>query len=89
MRRPPQPLPELVGSIMAHYYTDRIELYGIAIDRFLPFNFLCDVQQSGAPERSYGGAHRRGSSATGDYAGPEFRYVHLNQPTRRVIFVWR
>jgi nitric oxide reductase subunit B len=33
----------LVGSIMAHYYTDRTSFYGIPIDRFLPFNFLRDV----------------------------------------------
>ena len=33
----------LVGSIMAHYYTDRASFYGIEIDRFLPFNFLRDV----------------------------------------------
>ena len=33
----------LVGSIMAHYYTDRTSFYGIAVDRFLPFNFLRDV----------------------------------------------
>ena len=33
----------LVGSIMAHYYTDRTSFYGIQIDRFLPFNFLRDV----------------------------------------------
>jgi nitric oxide reductase subunit B len=33
----------LVGSIMAHYYTDRTSFYGIEIDRFLPFNFLRDV----------------------------------------------
>jgi len=33
----------LVGSIMAHYYTDRISFYGIKIDSFLPFNFLRDV----------------------------------------------
>src|SRR5579875_2665215 len=33
----------LVGSIMAHYYTERAGFYGIAIDRFLPFNFLRDV----------------------------------------------
>ena len=33
----------LVGSIMAHYYTDRSSFYGIQIDRFLPFNFLRDV----------------------------------------------
>lgn len=33
----------LVGSIMAHYYTDRTSFYGIKIDQFLPFNFLRDV----------------------------------------------
>jgi nitric oxide reductase subunit B len=33
----------LVGSIMAHYYTDRASFYGIEVDRFLPFNFLRDV----------------------------------------------
>ena len=33
----------LVGSLMAHYYTDRTSFYGIEIDRFLPFNFLRDV----------------------------------------------
>ena len=33
----------LVGSIMAHYYSDRASFYGIAVDRFLPFNFLRDV----------------------------------------------
>jgi hypothetical protein len=33
----------LVGSIMAHYYTDRTSFYGIEIDRFLPFNFLRDI----------------------------------------------
>lgn len=33
----------LVGSIMAHYYTERAGLYGIPIDRYLPFNFLRDV----------------------------------------------
>jgi nitric oxide reductase subunit B len=33
----------LVGSIMAHYYSDRTGFYGIQIDRFLPFNFLRDV----------------------------------------------
>ena len=32
-----------VGSIMAHYYTDRTSFYGIPVDRFLPFNFLRDV----------------------------------------------
>lgn len=33
----------LVGSIMAHYYTDRTSFYGIEVDRLLPFNFLRDV----------------------------------------------
>jgi len=33
----------LVGSIMAHYYTDRESFYGIPVDRYLPFNFLRDV----------------------------------------------
>ena len=33
----------LVGSIMAHYYSDRSSFYGIEVDRFLPFNFLRDV----------------------------------------------
>ena len=33
----------LVGSIMAHYYTERADFYGIRIDSFLPFNFLRDV----------------------------------------------
>lgn len=33
----------LVGSIMAHYYTERAGFYGIPIDRYLPFNFLRDV----------------------------------------------
>jgi nitric oxide reductase subunit B len=33
----------LVGSIMAHYYTDRTSFYGIPVDRYLPFNFLRDV----------------------------------------------
>ena len=28
---------------MAHYYSDRTSFYGIAVDRFLPFNFLRDV----------------------------------------------
>ena len=28
---------------MAHYYYDRTSFYGIAIDDFLPFNFLRDV----------------------------------------------
>ncbi|MGB8363841.1 MAG: nitric-oxide reductase large subunit [Rhizomicrobium sp.] len=33
----------LVGSIMAHYYSDRTSFYGIEVGRFLPFNFLRDV----------------------------------------------
>lgn len=33
----------LVGSIMAHYYTERASFYGIPIDRYIPFNFLRDV----------------------------------------------
>jgi nitric oxide reductase subunit B len=33
----------LVGSIMAHYYTERASFYGIKIDSFMPFNFLRDV----------------------------------------------
>jgi len=33
----------LVGSIMAHYYTERTGFYGIPIDAYLPFNFLRDV----------------------------------------------
>ncbi len=33
----------LVGSIMAHYYSDRASFYGIEVGRFLPFNFLRDV----------------------------------------------
>lgn len=32
-----------VGSLMAHYYTERTGFYGININRFLPFNFLRDV----------------------------------------------
>ncbi len=32
-----------VGSIMAHYYSERAGFYGIRIDAFLPFNFLRDV----------------------------------------------
>jgi nitric oxide reductase subunit B len=32
-----------VGSIMAHYYSDRESFYGIEVGRFLPFNFLRDV----------------------------------------------
>jgi nitric oxide reductase subunit B len=32
-----------VGAIMAHYYTEREGFYGIAINSFLPFNFLRDV----------------------------------------------
>jgi nitric oxide reductase subunit B len=33
----------LVGSIMAHYYSERADFYGIKIDSVLPFNFLRDV----------------------------------------------
>ncbi|HVZ69443.1 MAG TPA: cbb3-type cytochrome c oxidase subunit I [Rhizomicrobium sp.] len=33
----------LVGSIMAHYYTERDAFYGIPIDKYIPFNFLRDV----------------------------------------------
>ena len=33
----------LVGSIMAHYYSERADFYGLRIDSFLPFNFLRDV----------------------------------------------
>jgi nitric oxide reductase subunit B len=38
----------LVGSIMAHYYTDRTSFYGIPVDRFLPFNFVRDVHVQSA-----------------------------------------
>src|SRR5579872_3757186 len=30
----------LVGSVMAHYYTERTDFYGFQIDKYLPFNFL-------------------------------------------------
>ena len=33
----------LAGTIMAHSYYDRASFYGIAINDFLPFNFLRDV----------------------------------------------
>ena len=33
----------LVGSIMAHYYSERADFYGIPVDKYLPFNFLRDV----------------------------------------------
>ncbi len=33
----------LVGAIMAHYYSERADFYGLAVDKFLPFNFLRDV----------------------------------------------
>ena len=33
----------LVGSLMAHYYTERMSFYGIPIDKYLPFNFLRSV----------------------------------------------
>lgn len=32
-----------VGAIMAHYYSEREGFYGIAINDYLPFNFLRDV----------------------------------------------
>ncbi|MGA8277388.1 MAG: cbb3-type cytochrome c oxidase subunit I [Rhodanobacteraceae bacterium] len=33
----------LVGSIMAHYYTERTDFYGVDVDRWLPFAFLRSV----------------------------------------------
>lgn len=33
----------LVGTIMAHYYSERGAFYGIEIGKYLPFNFLRDV----------------------------------------------
>ena len=33
----------LVGAIMAHYYSERTDFYGLQVDRYLPFNFLRDV----------------------------------------------
>ncbi|MGH7046661.1 MAG: nitric-oxide reductase large subunit [Stellaceae bacterium] len=33
----------LAGSIIAHYYSERTNFYGIDVDRFLPFNFVRDV----------------------------------------------
>ena len=33
----------LVGSIMAHYYTDRVSFYGIDVGKWLPFAFLRSV----------------------------------------------
>ena len=33
----------LVGVIMAHYYSDRTDFYGIDMDRWLPFAFARDV----------------------------------------------
>ena len=33
----------LVGAIMAHYYSERTDFYGLPVDRYLPFNFLRDV----------------------------------------------
>lgn len=32
-----------VGVLLAHYYSERTEFYGININNFLPFNFLRDV----------------------------------------------
>ena len=31
------------GAIMAHYYSERADFYGINIGKILPFNFLRDV----------------------------------------------
>jgi nitric oxide reductase subunit B len=33
----------LVGAIMAHYYSERADFYGLAVDKYLPFNFLRDI----------------------------------------------
>ncbi|WP_329743395.1 nitric-oxide reductase large subunit [Dyella sp. A6] len=33
----------LAGSIMAHYYTDRVSFYGIDVGKWLPFAFLRNV----------------------------------------------
>ena len=33
----------LAGTVLAHYYADRSSFYGVALDRFLPFNFARDV----------------------------------------------
>jgi nitric oxide reductase subunit B len=33
----------LVGAIMAHYYSERTDFYGLAVDKYLPFNFLRDI----------------------------------------------
>ena len=33
----------LVGAIMAHYYSERADFYGLPVDKYLPFNFLRDV----------------------------------------------
>lgn len=33
----------IAGTLLAHYYADRANFYGINIARFLPFNFLRDV----------------------------------------------
>ncbi|HVO02109.1 MAG TPA: cbb3-type cytochrome c oxidase subunit I [Candidatus Cybelea sp.] len=33
----------LVGSIMAHYYSERADFYGLPVDKYLPFAFLRDV----------------------------------------------
>jgi nitric oxide reductase subunit B len=38
----------LVGSIMAHYYSDRASFYGIPVGHWLPFNFLRDVHTQSA-----------------------------------------
>ena len=33
----------LVGAIMAHYYSERADFYGLQVDKYLPFNFLRDI----------------------------------------------
>jgi nitric oxide reductase subunit B len=33
----------LVGAIMAHYYSERTNFYGLPVDKYLPFNFLRDI----------------------------------------------
>ncbi|TAL85257.1 MAG: nitric oxide reductase [Rhodanobacter sp.] len=38
----------LAGSIMAHYYTDRVSFYGIDVGKWLPFAFLRSVHLQAA-----------------------------------------
>ena len=38
----------LAGSIMAHYYTERTNFYGIEVDKWLPFDFLRSVHLQAA-----------------------------------------